>query len=255
MREGEEEEEETENVAQKRACHVVAKIRHTCSILYAGSLLLGKNNMRFRFCGDLDCPDWVLAEMNIMSKITSVRMKLIVVQVLNEMLGGAIDYAKVEKLVSNARWEPSDIKASIAAISFILTNATKFGVDGDTLAIELQQLGLPKEHTISMCKSYKSKISKLRERLREKSLHGPMLSKVDWRVDYVMSSSALEAVDSPAIQLKLTVSGNTLSSSSQSSQPTEHSFCVEDTKFGVLLSELKQAVMIMEAASSSTSAT
>jgi len=71
----------------------------------------------------LDCPDWVLAEMNIMSKIvrtrrtaaapiprctrlmrappacvyscegvqTSVRMKLLVVQVLNELLGGTID--------------------------------------------------------------------------------------------------------------------------------------------------------------------
>lgn len=26
---------------------------------------------RFRFCGDLDCPDWVLAEMSILSKIVS----------------------------------------------------------------------------------------------------------------------------------------------------------------------------------------
>ena len=56
----------------------------------------------------------------------------------------AVQYAKVAKLVSNANWEESDIKASIAAISFILTNAAKYNVEGDTLAIELQQLGLPK---------------------------------------------------------------------------------------------------------------
>jgi len=46
--------------------------------------------------------------------------------------------------VSNAKWEASDIKASIAALSFILNNAAKYNVDGDTLATELQQLGLPK---------------------------------------------------------------------------------------------------------------
>ena len=26
---------------------------------------------KFRFCGDLDCPDWVLAEISILSKIVS----------------------------------------------------------------------------------------------------------------------------------------------------------------------------------------
>ena len=27
---------------------------------------------RFRFCGDLDCPDWVLAEISILSKLVTV---------------------------------------------------------------------------------------------------------------------------------------------------------------------------------------
>lgn len=27
---------------------------------------------RFRFCGDLDCPDWVLAEISTLAKIVSI---------------------------------------------------------------------------------------------------------------------------------------------------------------------------------------
>lgn len=40
--------------------------------------------------------------------------------------------------------EESDIKAAIAALSFILSSAAKYSVDGDSLDNELQQLGLPK---------------------------------------------------------------------------------------------------------------
>lgn len=48
------------------------------------------------------------------------------------------------KLTSDAKFEESDIKASIAAINFILSSAAKHLVDGDSLDNELQQLGLPK---------------------------------------------------------------------------------------------------------------
>lgn len=69
----------------------------------------------------------------------------------NELLGACdyppyhhVQYAKVTKLTSDAKFEDSDIKASIAALSFILSSAAKHSVDGDSLDNELQQLGLPK---------------------------------------------------------------------------------------------------------------
>lgn len=34
-------------------------LQHVCLILL----------QRFRFCGDLDCPDWVLAEISTLAKI------------------------------------------------------------------------------------------------------------------------------------------------------------------------------------------
>ena len=53
------------------------------------------------------------------------------------------------KLTSDAKFEVSDIKASVAAIAFILSSAAKHSVDGKSLDNEMQQLGLPKGvHTI-----------------------------------------------------------------------------------------------------------
>ncbi|XP_040893457.1 COMM domain-containing protein 4 isoform X2 [Toxotes jaculatrix] len=101
--------------------------------------------MRFRFCGDLDCPDWVLAEISTLAKISSVKMKLLCAQVLKDLLGEGIDYDKVAKLTADAKFESGDIKASVAVLSFIFSSAAKHDVDSESLSSELQQLGLPKE--------------------------------------------------------------------------------------------------------------
>ncbi|XP_065268679.1 uncharacterized protein LOC135884987 isoform X3 [Emys orbicularis] len=60
--------------------------------------------MRFRFCGDLDCPDWVLAEISTLAKISSVKLKLICGQVLKDLQGEGIDYEKILKLTSDAKF-------------------------------------------------------------------------------------------------------------------------------------------------------
>ena len=48
------------------------------------------------------------------------------------------------KLTADAKYEDSDIKAAVAALSFIFSSAVKHSVSGDALDNELQQLGLPK---------------------------------------------------------------------------------------------------------------
>ncbi|XP_077864510.1 COMM domain-containing protein 4-like [Saccoglossus kowalevskii] len=130
--------------------------------------------MRFRFCGDLDCPDWVLAEIATLSKITSIKMKLLCAQVIKELIGDSIDYTKVFKLTSDAKYEIGDVKGAIAALSFILTNAAKHSVDGESLSNELQQLGLPKEHSVALCKAYEDKLKVMQEVLRKQSLRCKM---------------------------------------------------------------------------------
>ena len=132
--------------------------------------------MRFRFCGDLDCPDWVLAEISTLSKLTSVKIKLLCIQVIKDLLAAGMDYDKVYKLTSDAKFETGDVKASIAVLSFILCSAAKYNVDGESLSNELQQLGLPKEHATALTKSYSDSLEKLQTQLRKQSLR---LSQLD----------------------------------------------------------------------------
>jgi len=140
--------------------------------------------MRFKFCGDLDCPDWVLAEINILARLTSVKMKLLVNQVVKGLLSQDIDFAKVQKLTSDAKFDSGDMKASIAGIDFIISSATKHNVEPDTLSDELQQLGLPKEHANALCKSYESKRDDLlAEALRKSFRMTSQLKKVDWKLN------------------------------------------------------------------------
>uniref|UniRef100_A0A4W3ILX0 COMM domain containing 4 n=1 Tax=Callorhinchus milii TaxID=7868 RepID=A0A4W3ILX0_CALMI len=187
--------------------------------------------MRFRFCGDLDCPDWVLAEISTLAKISSVKMKLLCVQVLKELLGEGIDVRDSLNY--------HDVKATIAVLSFILSSAAKYSVDGESLSSELQQLGLPKEHAAGFCKSYEDKQAALQDRLKETSLRLNKLDCVSWRVDHTLSSSELQEVNEPVIHLKI----NVRNVDTNLVEPTVMS--VTANKFRVLLTELKQAQALM----------
>ncbi|NXR26662.1 COMD4 protein, partial [Cinclus mexicanus] len=157
---------------------------------------------RFRFCGDLDCPDCVLAEISTLAKISSVKLKLICAQVLRDLLGEAIDVSSSSSLLSA---ESGDVKATIAVLGFILSSAAKHNVDSESLSSELQQLGLPKEHASGLCRSYEEKQSPLQDRLRACSLRLSQLGSVRWRVDYTLSSSELQEVNEPVVHLTFNV--------------------------------------------------
>ncbi|XP_033016796.1 COMM domain-containing protein 4 [Lacerta agilis] len=196
--------------------------------------------MRFRFCGDLDCPDWVLAEISTLAKISSVKLKLICAQVLKDLLGDGIDYEKVLKLTSDAKLESGDVKATIAVLGFILSSAAKHNVDGESLSSELQQLGLPKEHATGLCRSYEEKQSPLQDSLRGCSLRLNRLDSVSWRVDYTLSSSEIQQVNEPLVHLKL----NVKDVDRGVLEPVAMMLSAE--KFRVLLAELKQAEAVMK---------
>ncbi|XP_026306453.1 COMM domain-containing protein 4-like, partial [Piliocolobus tephrosceles] len=107
------------------------------------SLNCDRHLMRFRFCGDLDCRDRVLAEIIMLAKMVE----------------------NILKLKADAKFESGDVKATVAVLSFILSSAAKHSVDGGCLSSELQRLGLPKEHAASVRHSYEEKQSPLQKHL------------------------------------------------------------------------------------------
>jgi hypothetical protein len=169
-----------------------------------------------------------------------VRLKLICKQVINALLGGEVDFGKVQRLIPKergftlsdarvrARPPPLPIpppcgptaprlgarwcslfswQAAVAATHFILENAARYGVDFKTLGLELQQLGLPRENSDGIARPYRINRDLLRTRLLESRVSLPRLEGVDWRVDWVVAGSSVErsagGVCVPSLRLRL----------------------------------------------------
>jgi len=196
--------------------------------------------MRFRFCGDLDCPDWVLGEITTLSKLTSIKMKVFCQQVIKDIISDTIDYEKIFKTTADAKYEPNDVRATTAALTFILSSAATHSVNEDSLGDELLQLGLPKENATALCKVYSVSYTELQAALKGKTLRLPYLDEVSWRVDYILSSSHLEEVKEPMINMCLKVADPATGGSST------RSFTLTADKFRVLYTEMKQAQQLME---------
>eukprot|EP00899_Mesostigma_viride_P009524 jgi/Mesvir1/18573/Mv17082-RA.1 len=139
--------------------------------------------MKFHFCGGHDVPDWLLAEIFTLSKISSVRIKLLSMQAINNITEGSFEPAALEKFAADCKMGVDDVRACMAALRFIVSNATKFGVDDTTLKRELMQLGLPREHGDMLCRPYKDHRERMADRLRGVSLKLSSLRVRDWYVE------------------------------------------------------------------------
>ena len=215
--------------------------------------------MKFKFCGDRDAPDWLLAEMFTISKLSSVRVRVLcgalVERVRARALSGdstttstaraakdddgggggdGVDYATFRKLVDGTI-TAGDVEAVIAGLEYTIESAARYDVDERALGRELEQLGLPKEHADAVCKPY----GKSREALREALVRGTMrvnaLKDMSWGVTF---ASDVDDEGSLAVRLKL--------------DTTAHGCVnvdVSEEKFRVLLGELKAVKALMDAES------
>eukprot|EP00823_Brevimastigomonas_motovehiculus_P008914 TRINITY_DN841_c0_g1_i1.p1 TRINITY_DN841_c0_g1~~TRINITY_DN841_c0_g1_i1.p1 ORF type:complete len:245 (+),score=59.95 TRINITY_DN841_c0_g1_i1:43-777(+) len=167
--------------------------------------------MKFRFIGDLDAPEWLLSEVSVLSKLSSVRMILVCRQIVDQLLGHGVNYDKIKKLTTGKRlhFESGDVKAIIASLHFILRNSAKYNVDDTILLDELQQMGLPRDIATSIQRCYRTSKEKLRKQLETEVLRFPKLDSVDWRVDYLMSSSTITKLNVPSVRLNLHVTSDT----------------------------------------------
>lgn len=63
-----------------------------------------------------------------------------------------------------------DAKAIIAALELILTSSVRYGVNATDLSSELQQLGLPREHSAALGKLHTENFTRILESLTSRSL-------------------------------------------------------------------------------------
>jgi len=187
--------------------------------------------MRFRFCGDLDAPEWLLREVASLSRMTYVRIKLLIMHILNTQLGTTtLDMEKVKKLVSTAEFDASDIRGAIAAVQFILRGAAQYNVQPEGLGTELNQIGLPAEHSRAFWKAYATHATDLREVLMSKTLSLPRIQECHWRVDYTLSCAGIRGVNEPSANISLLLSNG-----------DKAAFALSAEKLRILLEELREA--------------
>jgi len=191
--------------------------------------------MRFKFCGDLDCPDWILPQIATASKLTSIKLKFITLEVINGIITGNLNWAKAIKLGSDGKLDEAEIKCCLAALEFLIKSSAKYHVDGETLANELQQLGLPKEHSISLCKCYVEKRDQLSKALHDRSLKVNEFESLEW--------STVNEFENNRFKVKNQALAFTLKTKNRTSS---EKFYASKEKVVLLLSELKQAQKIMD---------
>lgn len=190
--------------------------------------------MKFFLCGGLDAPDWILAEITTLSKLSSVRTKLLAVHIIRHILEGSFDYNKVLKLTADSSLGLSDVKACIAAVHFFITSAAKFDLDENTVTKELQQLGLPKEHSDSLCWPYRDNKEQLQAKLLHESLKIRALSLDGWQI---------RAGELKGIFMRLSPKQKV---SHQVETSDDVLLCVTSEKLQLLLHELKTLRALME---------
>ncbi|XP_073836761.1 COMM domain-containing protein 4 [Musca autumnalis] len=189
--------------------------------------------MKFRFCGDGDCPDWVLGEIiSTLSVLEANKLKTLADMVAKKILGHELNEEEVKALTSSVS---ADGKTAVACIHFLLNNAARHNASELVFNEEIQQLGLPKEHAAAMCAVLTEHATAIRQRLIDKSFKINELESIR-----VLPPSA-DSINCSRFELK--ISQELVNGLPQNST---HVLNIDNAQLRVLIEELKQARSIMK---------
>ncbi|XP_030750236.1 COMM domain-containing protein 4-like [Sitophilus oryzae] len=108
--------------------------------------------MKFRFNGDAYCPDWILAEIYTLSRLSSIKLKLLGQIVVQGIINPPLQIEKVEKLFADSKLDTDiNLKACIACLTYIISAATR-------------------EHSISIKRVYDEQSGNLTDYFKSRSL-------------------------------------------------------------------------------------
>ncbi|KYM82696.1 COMM domain-containing protein 4 [Atta colombica] len=182
------------------------------------------------FLGDGDCPDWLLAEINILSRMTSIKMKMLGQAVAKYLTEGELDEEKIKKITQDAKLDISDAKAMVVALELIFTSSARYGVSAADLSSELQQLGLPREHSTAVARLHTDHCPQITAVLSSQSLRVSRLSSIE-----VLPCDSSSPVSAVTLKLKK-IDG----------KEEDSTINISKDDVQVLVKELKRARALME---------
>lgn len=132
---------------------------------------------RFEFCGKLDCPDWILAQLFHASKLDIKTFELICQSVKDTIFNdGQLDELNLFTQLgiydlqynvapSDLAFDIDDARACFGAIHYIMGHACIYKVTAKQLKNEMEQLGLASEHSRTLCNIFEDNFVEMRAKL------------------------------------------------------------------------------------------
>lgn len=207
--------------------------------------------MRFKFCGDDDCPDWLLGQVSNLSKLSHIKLKLLLQTIVKNILAGEVDYEKIQKFTADAKFSDTEVKGCVAALTFLLSNSVKFSVEASHLNNELQQIGFPKEHAQVITTAFKDSYSSLSNHFISSILKINAISSIKCsriNENYVKLVLGLSNSGNPSGSVGNSGTANGMDSTSD---VVSHTFVLGEKQYTLLLQELISVQKRIEEMSSS----
>lgn len=146
--------------------------------------------MRFEFCGNVDCPEWVLSEVVQLNKISAIKLKLVLQQILRKILGQAYDQDKLIKICKDQKLSSDDTRCLLALIEFILSQAGKHLISEQSFSKDLLQMGIAIENSNAIVKLYQENQENLVKALRQQTLRVSQINSMSYKVNHIFATSA-----------------------------------------------------------------
>ncbi len=116
--------------------------------------------MKFKFCGNSDCPEWLITEITILNKINAVKIRILSSRIITVILTNS-SISPIIKMLEEMNFNSDETNIIISVLHFIISSSVINDADPIVLNQELQQLGLPQENSDSISKVYKSNYKEL----------------------------------------------------------------------------------------------
>ena len=142
--------------------------------------------MKFKFCGNVDCPDWLITEIVYLSKITPIKHRILGNLICKYIMKEG-DTQKIKKMLEEMNLTQEEITIVISSLCFIIKSSAKFNVDDMMLSQELQQLGLPQDIADAISKVYKKNKDVLRNYLKQDIFSFNRVSDVHYKTSYCLA--------------------------------------------------------------------